>query len=150
MRVRKARVGDIDEIWEIEKESFPLPWSLSSFKSELTNPFSHFLVAEDDEEKVAGYIVLWELENSLHIANIAVKKGLRRKGIGTLLIGMAKDIATKEGKEKITLEVRKSNETAIRFYEKNGFTQTSVIRGYYFPDGEDALVFEWKKRRKEE
>ncbi len=140
IEIRRMEEKDLDEVMAIERSSFKEPWSVESMRAELQNPHSLPLVAVKDG-KVVGYIILWDLGESLHIANIAVAEEWRRKGIGTLLIRRAKEIGREKGKQLLSLEVRKSNIAARRLYQKEGFRPFKILRGYYRPDFEDAILY---------
>jgi ribosomal-protein-alanine N-acetyltransferase len=135
------REGDLEEVVGIERETFPNPWSFNAFLYELKRPFSMLWVATL-AGSVIGYAVVVEYTESLHLANIAVKKEYRRRGIGTSLLQVVEREARRLGYKRVTLEVRKSNVGAQKFYRRNGFHLVRVQKGYYPPAGEDALVFE--------
>lgn len=133
------RLWDVDEILIIENESFVAPWPGWAFIQELRSDRSLCLVARVGG-RLAGYAVAWPLKRELHIGNLAVVRGLRRKGIGSILLRTLLRKAEKSGTEIVTLEVRASNSAAIRLYEKFGFAAVAVKRDYYRNEGEDALV----------
>lgn len=137
----------ISRIYKIELESFRTPWSMEAFLAEVHNPSSLSFVATINDE-VAGYIIAWEFENSIHIGNLAVKKDYRRKGIATRLIQKIIEIAVKKHYRFVSLEVRKSNLPAIRLYEKMGFKLDRIIKGYYSDNFEDALVYKYHIKSK--
>ena len=78
----------------------------------------------------------WELEN------IAVLPEFRRHGAGRELLSALLTHARSLLAERILLEVRASNESAIRFYSLNGFRQLTRRRDYYRNPEDDALIFE--------
>lgn len=133
----------IDEVYEIERLSYSNPWTKFGFYAEIRNPFSMPYVLTLDE-KIAGYIVLWDYGESLHIANITVHPDFRRMGLGRYMIRFAKEKARELGMKAITLEVRKSNEPARRLYESEGFVAIGVIKGYYPDNHEDAVVYKYE------
>lgn len=128
-----------EKIAQIEKECFSLPWSESSLRQELDNENAHFLTALLGDE-VVGYIGVIEICGEADITNVAVDTRYRRFGIGGKLLKSAESGATKRGCESITLEVRVSNEAAISLYEKNGYTQVGIRKGFYEKPTEDALL----------
>ncbi|MCR5348562.1 MAG: tRNA (adenosine(37)-N6)-threonylcarbamoyltransferase complex dimerization subunit type 1 TsaB [Bacilli bacterium] len=139
--VRKTIPSDLSTLADIEASCFSSPYTETQLLGELNeNPFSHLYSALLDGE-VVGYIDFMITFNSLTINRIAVKEGLRGKGIGNLLLGqMIKDAEAQKDEvvEFATLEVRTSNERAIRFYKKHKFEAITVKKGYY-EDGEDAI-----------
>jgi ribosomal-protein-alanine N-acetyltransferase len=76
----------------------------------------------------------WELEN------VAVGREFRRRGIGRELIAALLAYARAGNAERILLEVRASNEGAIRLYKGSGFQILARREGYYRDPDEDALV----------
>jgi ribosomal-protein-alanine N-acetyltransferase len=93
--------------------------------------------------KVVGFAGLWMVVDEAHITTVAVDPQFRRNGIGRKL---TKEVLAR-GKERsatcATLEVRASNESAIRLYEELGFIQSARRKGYYPDNKEDAIVM-WK------
>jgi [ribosomal protein S18]-alanine N-acetyltransferase len=135
--------GDIDQIVAIERGSFPTPWSANIFRSEITSPISRMLVARVDRDAggwVAGYLVYWRVVDETHLHNIAVRRDMRRQGIASRLLGEAVLSLRSEGARWLTLEVRRSNLAAQRFYEKFGFSVRGIRPGYYTDTREDALI----------
>ena len=139
--VRKTIPSDLSTIADIESACFEPPYTEKQLWQELNeNPFSHMYSALVDGE-VVGYIDFMITFNSATINRIAVKEPFRKKGVGNLLLGqMLKDCKAQKGDvvEYATLEVRASNESAIRFYRRHKFEQMTIKKAYY-DDGEDAL-----------
>jgi ribosomal-protein-alanine N-acetyltransferase len=75
-----------------------------------------------------------------HIVAIAVREEYRRRGLGELLLSESIDMALSNGQESVTLEVRRSNESAQTLYEKYRFLKVGVRRRYYTDNHEDALI----------
>ena len=71
IEISKLTADDLEGIYEVEKDSFPIPWSISSFEEELRNILATYLVAKV-ENKVVGYIGMWFVMDECHITNIAV------------------------------------------------------------------------------
>jgi ribosomal-protein-alanine N-acetyltransferase len=137
------RAEDLDRVVEIENRAFPTPWSRSSFEAELkSNSKAHYLVACEGEE-VVGYIGAWFIFEEAHITNIAVDPHRRRRGIGDRLLTEFIEYCRSRSIKRMTLEVRKSNEVAIRLYKKHSFRTLGVRKGYYTDTGEDALLM-WR------
>ncbi len=131
-------------IIEIERDSFPSPWSENLFRGEMTNPIARMLVGRVDPlpgKPVAGYVVYWLVADEMHLHNIAIRKDQRRKRVASLLLREAIRASQSEGARSVTLEVRRSNLPAQNLYEKFGFSVKGVRSGYYSDTGEDALIF---------
>ena len=138
---RLARMSDFEEVLELENECFKEPYSRKDLLYEFEeNPINKIIVAENDG-RVIGFIDYMITFNSATIMQIAVKKEYRNVGIATeLLKEMEKSFPKEidEIVETITLEVRVSNQPAVKLYTKNGYQIVVVKRGYY-KDGENAI-----------
>ena len=134
----EAQVG---QIAALEAETFSLPWDEASIRRELTNRLSLWLVALEDET-VLGYVGSQTVFEETDILNVCTAPAARRQGVAeALMTELEKQLAPK-GVEKITLEVRASNEPAIALYKKLGYTQVGLRKGYYEKPREDALVLQ--------
>jgi ribosomal-protein-alanine N-acetyltransferase len=141
---RKLKLRDLTAIEEIERSSYPTPWSRSMFAGELAKPSSICLAANDVEaNRLVGYLIISRYVDAWHVMNIAVAEDYRRRKIATRLIERLFEVTSGDGRRGYTLEVRVSNEAAIRLYESLGFKARGVRRGYYTDNREDALIM-WK------
>ena len=138
--IRLGRHDDLPAVQRIEHESFSDPWSVQSLAEELTSDALRLpLVAESDGE-VRGYLMAWRIADQLHVLNIATDPAFLRRGIATALLNTAIRVAHAQGLGEITLEVRHGNRPARAFYERHGFVEVGVRKGYYADNGEDAVV----------
>ncbi len=144
IELRRLTLGDLGAIERIERRSYPTPWSRSMFAGELAKPSSHcmgaFLAGED---RLVGYLICSRYVDAWHIMNVAVDEQYRRRGIARTLLESLFAATAEDGLRGYTLEVRVSNDRAIRLYEGLGFTITGVRRGYYTDNREDAYVM-WR------
>lgn len=108
----------------------------------LPAPFRRGVAAvECETSNLVGYCFLWVIEgDEIHVTNIAVDPAHRQQGIGRMLIQNAIEMGLKGNFPSITLEVRKSNTTARRFYELLGFVQAGHRKNYYENPKDDALI----------
>ncbi len=143
--LRPGTEEDIPGILQIEKQSHPEPWSDSHFRQELSVPYSRILVLTDDETDsiILGYLVYWLQAEAVSLLNVTVAPACRGLGFSRILIGAMVNEAVREEIPKVILEVRESNETAIRVYERMGFKKTHERKGFY-SNGETAFVMELK------
>lgn len=139
MVVRKMTAADIDAAISIDVQSFAKPWSAAGFAEEIAKDYSHYFVAECDGETV-GYCGIWCIYETAELVRIAVLPKYRRRGLADGLLAKASEQAKASGCERMMLEVRRTNDNARRLYEKHGFNEISVRKGYY--DGEDAIIME--------
>jgi [ribosomal protein S18]-alanine N-acetyltransferase len=144
MELRRLELHDLNEIERIERASYPTPWSRSMFAGELAKPSSLSLGAFDRETGVLlGYLVISRYVDAWHVMNVAVAPDQRRRGIARTLLQHLFDVTSADERRGYTLEVRVSNEGAIKLYETLGFVRRGVRRGYYTDNREDALIM-WR------
>jgi ribosomal-protein-alanine N-acetyltransferase len=136
------RLSDLKEVVKIEESSFPRPWSLNAFMTQLSKESSICLVAEIDN-KVVGYAIATQYVEVWHLLDLAVHEDYRRQYIATELLERLFELCSRKKHRGYTLEVRKSNRGAIKMYESFGFICTGLRKGYYSDNGEDALIM-WK------
>ena len=129
----------VAQVAELEKICFSDPWSENSVASELKNPLSCWLVAEEDGV-AAGYIGSQTVMDESDMMNVAVHPDHRRKGVAESLVNELIEALKKRGSRCLTLEVRASNEPAKALYEKLGFVQVGLRKNYYRNPKEDALI----------
>lgn len=140
IRFRQMNLLDIDRIMEIEHRSFATPWSRVAFEGELVrNHFARYIVVEVDG-KVAGYAGMWLIIDEAHVTNIAIDPACRGKKLGEALLRQMMASAVRNGASRMTLEVRVSNQKAQNLYQKLGFKNYGVRKGYYTDNGEDAMI----------
>lgn len=140
-----ASERELDDIIRIEGLSFRNPWTREMYLSELEHrDVSAFYIARDAVGEAVGFIAVWRVLDELHINNLAVLPEHRRAGVASALLTRALADAAGRGATRATLEVRASNQPALRLYERFGFTVTAVRRGYYSQPEEDALVL-WRE-----
>ncbi|NLL01121.1 MAG: ribosomal protein S18-alanine N-acetyltransferase [Clostridiales bacterium] len=143
MLIREMKAVDVDEVYAIEKETFSDPWSKSSFLNSISEPNNHYLVAII-EGRIVGYCGYWGIAGEGYIYNVAVKPSHRRHGIGFRMLEELITQAKARGISSLTLEVRKSNMSAIILYKKLGFTEAGIRKEFYTNPIEDAIIM-WRE-----
>jgi [ribosomal protein S18]-alanine N-acetyltransferase len=134
------RLQDLEAVHRIELASFSSPWPPNAYRSELeSNRLASYLVARVDGEIVA-YGGMWLMVDEAHITTFAVHPSWRRQRIGERLLLAFLDLAIARHAREATLEVRLSNVSARRLYEKYGFRPVGLRPRYYSDNGEDALI----------
>ena len=141
--IRALTLSDLNDIEEIEHRSYDTPWSRSMFAGELAKPASLCLGAFEGEQ-LGGYLIVSRYVDAWHIMNIAVSPDFRRRGVATALLERLFESTDDRSRRGYTLEVRVSNDGAIRLYERLGFTARGIRRGYYTDNREDALIM-WRE-----
>lgn len=140
--VREMDLMDVSQVLAIERLSYPTPWSRAMFLGELLCEGTIALVAHD-ASTVTGYLMASDQAGAWHVLNVCVHPLHRGAGIGEALMRAFFEQADMLPHHGITLEVRVSNATAIRLYERLGFTSHGLRPGYYSDNGEDAIIM-WR------
>ena len=151
-RIRGAAERDIERIIEIERSWKHLShWSLDAYYRLVEQDgFTSSLVAELEDGReaggesapIVGFVIFHVSDYISEIYNIAVDSRHSRLGVGTLLMQRTMELSRTEGARKLMLEVRKSNLTAIRFYDRFRFRISGERHNYYSNPVEDAYVME--------
>jgi len=144
--IRMLEIADLDGIESIEQRAYETPWSRSMFASELAKPTSICLGAFEGVELV-GYVINSRYVDAWHVMNVAVDPDRRGRGIATALLRRLFELTADDERRGYTLEVRVSNDSAIRLYERLGFEARGIRRGYYTDNREDALIM-WRDARR--
>jgi ribosomal-protein-alanine N-acetyltransferase len=141
IEVRELAYADLPRVIAIERRAFPTPWSLAMFVLELSKP-SGICLAAVHSRRLVGYLICSRYDTVWHVMNIAVDVDHQHKGVASALLA---ELYARVGDEaaRFTLEVRRSNDVAIRLYEREGFRAAGLRRRYYQDNGEDALVM-WR------
>ena len=139
--IRNMTKADCQKVAALEKKIFSQPWSEQGFLDALSMEQNIFLVAEDEEE-ICGYIGMYQSLDEGEITNVAVALEKRNLGIGWELMQAAITKAKQQGILQIVLEVRVSNASAVHLYEKCGFINCGVRKGFYDFPKEDAYIMQ--------
>ena len=141
--LRALAARDLDALEDIERRSYPAPWSRSMFAAELQKPGALALGTYRESDELVGYAIVSRYVDAWHVMNIAVAPAFRRRGIAKTLLERLFEITASDPRRGYTLEVRVSNTEAIRLYEQLGFETRGIRRGYYTDNREDALIM-WR------
>lgn len=128
----------IEQIARLERECFSTPWS----EDAILDAYSHgtkFFVADMDG-KVLGYIGISCILDEGYITNVAVFPSFRNMGVGTALLERVIALKDEIPLSFISLEVRESNVSAIRLYERMGFKAEGIRKNFYTNPVENALI----------
>ena len=143
--LRRASVADLDGIMALERGTFATDaWPADVMRRELEGAHTYYLVAVDDERPgdVVAYAGLLAPAGAGQgdVQTIAVDAAHRGAGIGRTLMHALIAEARRRGAAELFLEVRADNPVARSLYESLGFAAIGVRRGYYQPDGVDAVA----------
>jgi ribosomal-protein-alanine N-acetyltransferase len=149
------REGDIATVQEIEREIFATPWPRNAYYRELASRSSaHYVILRQEgvverpegfrgselDPSIIGYGGMWRMYDEAHVTTIGVRRDLQHRGYGRALFAGLVQAAYDMGAKWVTLEVRTTNENAMRMYEAFGFKVIGRRKGYYTDNGEDAIV----------
>ncbi len=140
IEIRSGGPEDLGAVIRLEKAAFSDPWSQEALFGELLPDSLRMPLIAEVDGTLCGYLMAWRVVDQLHILNIATDPALLRRGIGTKMLLVAGRLAAAAGLVEITLEVRRSNTSARRFYNHHHFVEMGVRPGYYQDNGEDAIV----------
>ena len=129
----------VPQIALLERECFADPWSQQSIASELHNPLSLWLVAQEGQT-LLGYVGSQTCLDETDMMNIAVSPASRRQGVARALIEALVSALRERGSKQLTLEVRASNYPAIALYGSRGFRGVGRRKNYYEHPKEDAII----------
>ncbi len=130
----------IDDIIQVEKECFSEPWSKEAFRELLTHDHAVYFTAVKENSAI-GYVGMYKSFDEGAITNIAVHPHYRGRKVATKLLSALIGYCKENGIATLSLEVRKSNKSAISLYEKFGFTLVGERKGFYRKPTEDALLY---------
>ena len=148
------READIATVQEIEREIFATPWPRNAYFRELASRSSAYYVVLRQEgvvrpaayqgseldPTIVGYGGMWRMYDEAHVTTIGVRRDLHHQGFGRILFAGLIQAAYDMGAKWVTLEVRTSNENAMKMYEAFSFKVIGRRKGYYTDNGEDAIV----------
>ena len=155
LAIELMRESDVNTVQEIEREIFATPWPRNAYYRELASRSSaHYVVlrqegldarppevrSSDFDPTIVGYGGMWRMYDEAHVTTIGVRHDLQHHGYGRILFAGLVQAAYDMGAKWVTLEVRTTNDNAMRMYEGFGFKVIGRRKGYYTDNGEDAIV----------
>jgi [ribosomal protein S18]-alanine N-acetyltransferase len=161
LAIEPMREGDVPTVQAIEREIFSTPWPRNAYYRELSSRNSAYYIVLRREggasgeglrpadarggsppstDDIVGYGGMWRMYDEAHVTTIGVRHDLHHSGYGRVLFAGLVQAAYDMGAKWVTLEVRTTNENAMRMYEGFGFKVIGRRKGYYTDNGEDAIV----------
>jgi ribosomal-protein-alanine N-acetyltransferase len=141
--------ADLDEVAVIERAAYEFPWTRGNFEDSLRNGYFGVCLRHVTGTLI-GYCVLMPVVDEMHLLNLCVAPSVQGAGAGLALLREAVRIARSEKLAGLLLEVRPSNQRAIRLYERFGFVSIGRRRNYYparHRGREDAIVMRFSFAR---
>ena len=137
--INRMQPDDVLEVAALERQIFSLPWSEKGFLDSLNSPDTLYLTVRKDR-KLIGYCGFLQSLDEADITNVAVSEEARGRGVGYQMLKTLMDEGRQRGVKRYTLEVRISNASALRLYEKLGFSSVGVRKNFYELPKEDAVI----------
>ncbi len=131
------READLPAVMDVARAGLPRPWSEAVWREELASRFGLYLVLEEEDE-ISGFVGVQRVADEAHVMTLAVRPGMRRRGLGRALLRAALAAPAFADARRVHLEVRPSNVAARALYASLGFVETGVRKDYY--GDEDALL----------
>ncbi len=138
-QIRPMLKGDLDRVIEIENRCFQQPYSREIFEQEFKIKAAYLRVATY-RGKIIAYIDFWLVSDEVELISIAVDPSFKRRAVGEGLMKMMLKFAKQNGAKFLYLDVRASNTSAQKLYQKFGFAKVGVRRRYYSDNQEDAWM----------
>ena len=147
--ISRMSPADLDEVSAIETLAYEFPWTRGNFEDALRNGYIG-LCMRDVRGELMGYSVLMPVVDEMHLLNLCVAPAAQGAGAGLALLIEAVRVTRHEKLFSVLLEVRPSNQRAVRLYERFGFVAIGRRRNYY-PAAqrkrEDAIVMRYSFAR---
>ena len=142
LKIRRMDQADMEEVLAIENLNYEFPWSAGVFNDCFSTMTYTCWVCIDANDRVVGYAIISAIVGEAHIMNISVSPEFQGRGVGRRLLNHLIE-SVRYRAEKVFLEVRPSNPSAIHLYRSSGFKEIGVRKAYYPAKNgrEDAIMF---------
>jgi len=152
LSLERATAEDLPALAALEAECHTHPWNQSQFQEEASlGPPNALLVlraaawSPERWRGIRAYTAYRVVVDEMHILNLAVAPGWRRRGLARWLLGFAVPRAARSGARRVFLEVRQSNRDALSLYEALGFGRVGMRSDYYSDPREAAVLLALEK-----
>lgn len=133
---------DLEKVIRIEHEIFIFPWTLGNFQDSVKAGYHCRVLVRKENNLLMGYGVLMMGVDEAHLLTLGIGSTWQKLGCGAHMLHYFIDLAGNQGARSVLLDVRVSNTNAVKLYQRLGFEQIAVRKGYYpaMCGKEDALV----------
>lgn len=140
--IREMYPDDLEQVIRIEHEIFLFPWSIINFSDSIKAGYHCRVLVQPNSDLVMGYGILMTGPGEAHVLTLGVGAAWQSQGLGRKMLRYLIELSRKHQAEFVLLDVRESNTGAINLYQRLGFQQIAVRKGYYpaMCGREDALV----------
>jgi [ribosomal protein S18]-alanine N-acetyltransferase len=138
---RPLSSADLSQVMQIEADVYPFPWTRGNFEDALRAGYTAWALFDAAQTMIAYAVAMLAVDEA-HLLNLSVARPYQRRGYGWKTLDWMAQCTRDYGAHSLLLEVRPTNEAAIRLYLRYGFDRIGVRPGYYPAVGgrEDALV----------
>lgn len=139
--IRPMTEGDLPAVLKIESQSYEFPWSRKGFENALDQGLNYVFCSVDDQ--ILGYVCFLTVLDEVQLLNLCIAPGFQGKGIAARVLSQLAEKLLSSGYRVMFLEVRESNRSARKLYQKLGFKEDGIRKNYYQAwterDGEKVL-----------
>jgi tRNA threonylcarbamoyladenosine biosynthesis protein TsaB len=129
MGLQSLRLADLASVMVIEIQSYEVPWTSGNFRDAFSSGYA--LLKLVDQGVMIGYLVYMRVLDECHLLNFTIAPRRQRRGAGQFMLEQLLKKLVAEQVNVVMLEVRPSNQSAIRLYERNGFQRVGLRKDYY-------------------
>ena len=129
MGLQPLRPADLASVMVIENQSYEVPWTSGNFRDAFASGYE--LLKLVDQGVMIGYLVYMRVLDECHLLNFTIAPTRQRRGAGQFMLDQLFRRLLAEKLSIVMLEVRPSNQAAIRLYERNGFQRVGLRKDYY-------------------
>ncbi|MRX28439.1 ribosomal protein S18-alanine N-acetyltransferase [Kangiella sp. HZ709] len=146
IKIRPLVDSNLEQILSIENNAAPFPWSKEAHQDAIIQQYPSLVLTQAD--MIAGFIVFNYYLDECHLLNLVIDPSFQSQGYGKKLANKMMEQAREKGMKTVILEVRESNSSAIKLYERLGFKQIGTRKNYYRGNlkqdlaREDAIVMQ--------
>jgi ribosomal-protein-alanine N-acetyltransferase len=121
--------SDLDRVVAVEQTVYSHPWTLGNFKDALKSGYAAFKL--EAGEHLIGYLVAMQVIDEVHLLNITLAPAFQRQGWAHAMLQFLNLWSMQKEAQCLWLEVRQSNERALKLYKAFGFEQVGLRKDYY-------------------
>lgn len=129
VQLLNVSVTDLERIVAVEQTAYSHPWTLGNFKDALTAGYAAFKL--EAGEHLVGYLVAMQVIDEVHLLNITVAPAFQKQGWAHAMLQYLSLWSLQKNANCLWLEVRQSNERALKLYQAFGFEQVGLRKDYY-------------------
>ncbi len=129
LKLAPANLNQLSALYNIENQAKNFAWTQQMLSSSINS--QHIFSVLSNDQKIIGFYILLDCIDCFEILNIVIAPSYQSKGLGSYLLSQLFIQVKSANQNKIFLEVRVSNQSALNFYLKHGFEEVSRRKNYY-------------------